>query len=685
MGPIGNNRLFQEALFAKHVFVRTAKKPKNAFEAVFALANLFAIRITDGAEYASENMIRIASRCLGEDVPAAFYRGFPDSVRDLSPDELLFDQLAHYAVTYGFGHFDRPGHSILEEEIPRLAFRENALPRDFRIVSPEEGEALLLSAYRDLLASTRPLSRADYDLASAMIPLFPDEVPPVASRDTAVRLLLDTRDLRFAESIDLPDVMRLLEELWFVSYGGRRDLHNLSLKNRDRKFVSALLDLLFARESVDERSCFEKKKLWKGFLHSIHYKPKNARAAFFLARIRGKSNESVYSDFERALASGNPAEAASLLREGKSSAALLRRLDHLLSRAKNEAETEAILSLAGTGNPRVLLSLLFHYGREDPDAARHFVFTRLGLLSVHTETAAERKKRRSRLPRETRKEAERLIRANLARILRGRLGRVWIDPSMKRIAVPSLESASSRGFGTLPAGSRLTLPAGKKVRAFVYWEKVDDIDLAVMGLGENGTEKEFSWRTMAGNQSEAVTYSGDQTAGYRGGSEFFDVKTDEFRALYPGIRYLVFTANVFSDALFSEAFVRAGYMMRDETDSGEVFEPKTVSSAFLIDSPSTFAYLFALDLEKREIVWLNLSRGGETHVAGDTGFFFLLDRFRAVEIFSLYDLLSLAAAEIVPDPKDADILVTDDIRTFPGNDVIRSFDSEKIASLLDRR
>ena len=132
MGPIGDNRIFQEALFAKRVFVRTAKKPKNAFETVFALANLFAIRITEGAEYAAENMIRIASRCLGENVPAAFYRGFPDSVRALSPDELLFDQLAHYTVTYGFGHFDRSGHSILEEEIPRLALRENAEPRDFR-------------------------------------------------------------------------------------------------------------------------------------------------------------------------------------------------------------------------------------------------------------------------------------------------------------------------------------------------------------------------------------------------------------------------------------------------------------------------------------------------------------------------------------------------------------------------
>ena len=42
-------------------------------------------------------------------------------------------------------------------------------------------------------------------------------------------------------------------------------------------------------------------------------------------------------------------------------------------------------------------------------------------------------------------------------------------------------------------------------------------------LTEDGNRREFSWRTMSRHQSGAITYSGDQTSGYLGGSEYFDI------------------------------------------------------------------------------------------------------------------------------------------------------------------
>ncbi|MBR5742844.1 MAG: TerD family protein, partial [Clostridia bacterium] len=355
-----------------------------------------------------------------------------------------------------------------------------------------------------------------------------------------------------------------------------------------------------------------------------------------------------------------------------------------LSRCQNGEEIARVLARAGTDNPRVLLSLLFHYG--DPaEKERFFVFTRLGTLRVHTETARENARRRSRLSPETRAAVSAFIRSELERTLRGRLGKVWVDPAMKKIALPSFQGAVSPGFGTLTPGSRITLPPGKKLRAFLYWEKVDDIDLSVIGLNGNWKEREFSWRTMAGNQSEAILYSGDQTAGFHGGSEFFDVSLDLFRARYPGIRYLVFCANVFSDAAFSSCVARAGYMMRDEEDSGGIFEAKTVSSAFKIDAPSTFAYLYALDLSAREIVWLNLSRSGSTHVAGETGFAFLDRAFRSTGVMNVYDLVTLMASEAADSPEKADLIVGDGDYSALGKEQIRSVDAEKIAALPDRR
>ena len=59
-------------------------------------------------------------------------------------------------------------------------------------------------------------------------------------------------------------------------------------------------------------------------------------------------------------------------------------------------------------------------------------------------------------------------------------------------------------------------------------------------------------------------------------------------------------------------------MLRDWDDSGQVYEPKTVKSAYLVNCESTFAYLFGIDLFTNEFVWLNVAKNSKLRVAGDT-------------------------------------------------------------------
>lgn len=49
-------------------------------------------------------------------------------------------------------------------------------------------------------------------------------------------------------------------------------------------------------------------------------------------------------------------------------------------------------------------------------------------------------------------------------------------------------------------------------------------------------------------------------------------------------------------------------MLRDWDDSGQVYEPKTVKSSYLVNCESTFAYLFGIDLFTNEFVWLNVAK-----------------------------------------------------------------------------
>ena len=189
---------------------------------------------------------------------------------------------------------------------------------------------------------------------------------------------------------------------------------------------------------------------------------------------------------------------------------------------------------------------------------------------------------------------------------------------------------------------------------------------------------------MYQKQSDEVTFSGDQTKGYYGGSEFFDVDVHAFKKAYPNIRYLVFCNNVYSNSTFDKCYCKAGYMIRDIEDSGEIFEPATVKSSFLIDCDSTFAYLFGIDMETNEFVWLNVARNSNAHVAGATGLEFLIPYFHITSVLNVGSLFEMMATEVVADPKDADVIVSDEpLKVEKEVQVVRSCDFEKVAAYLN--
>ncbi len=676
---------FESYLFDRHFFVHDPKASgQEAFPVMFALANLFGIRIVSGRELLQRDMISTASKRLGIRVPEPFYRGFPKSVRRLSPDKLLFDQLAHYTVTYGFGHFEGAGHSLFEHDFERAAFKEETPVRDFSVLTLEEAEKELAQIVNDLLAGSRPLSDRQYTLVFEYLKDHRVKVAKVGSKLTAVRLMLDLGDMQFAAFLSMPDVIRVVDELNYRSYGSE-DMHQLNLKNRDRKFITALIDAMFESGRIEAASCCEKKQLWNGLLHHIHYKAKTDQAREFVNMMRGGENHSVYAAFEQKMAADDIPGAIAVLKEGKGGGALLRNINYILSRCRTPEEFEYAAGQLDTKNVILLIQLLMRYSRpEAPGDPRTFAFTKHEMIKVYQETDRDAEARKSRLSGEQCAWMADLVSRNLKQVLKGRLGKVYIDPAMKNYALPVRESASQGGLGVLARGSRIHIGEAKKIRAFTYWEKVNDIDLSVIGIRENGRQTEFSWRTMAHRQSNALTYSGDETSGFNGGSEYFDVEVEAFKRLYPQTRYLVFCDNVYSGIPFDRCVCRAGYMIRDIEDSGQVFEPKTVRSAFSVNCSSTFAYLFGLDLEKGDLIWLNTARSGSTRVAGDAPAGFLLDDFHLTEVINMYTFFEMMASEMVTDPADAEVIVTDKTVTLrEGAQVIREYDFERMIALMN--
>ena len=678
-------KIFKDFLFSKHILVAERYGDSNTFEILYSIANLFNIRIKEGQELVERGMIEYISNMIGKNVPEPFYKGFPESVRKLTSDKLLFDQMVHYSITYGFGKFDEAGHSVLEEYMDRTVFSEKTETKDFIVLPELESLKRIQAAVDDMSSSTRPLSQQQYEVVRAFADKIHYYPQKIASKNLAIRLLNDVRDQYFINFLKLSDVLKLVEEINYRGYGNT-NIHKLNLKNQDRRFIEYVIDYLLKQPTYDIINCYERKAEWCGLLHHIHYKIKDNYGRDFVYKMRGYENHSVYSSFEDAINRGKIEDAVRILKKGKESGALLRNLDYLISRCENEDDIKAVMEKISSTNVMILIQLLIKYSSKNKiQANRTFTFTKFEKMKVHSETNEEAKRRKTFLPEEQTEVLRTFIKNELECVLKNRLGKVYVDKDMVNHALPIQETASSGGYGVLAKGTRLHIEDFKKIRAFTYWEKVDDIDLSCFGITEDGKKIEFSWRTMAGKQSAAIVYSGDQTSGYKGGSEYFDINLDYFKEEYPNVKYIIFCDNVFSPLRFCDCFCKAGYMLRDTNDSGKIFEPKSVESSFIINADSTFAYLFGLDLEKNDFIWLNVNRNSYAAVAGDSPLAFLVDYFFSTDVINVKSFFEMMATEMIEDPEQADVVVSDKINESEikeGAKLIHSYDFEKMTALM---
>lgn len=697
-------KIYLEKLASKHILVkqRTDKdlKPEEIYPLLYSFADYFGVKITKGYGNLSIEMIDILEETFGDSVPLPFYRGFPNSVRELSPNELLFDQLTHYMATYGMGFWsdDRFKHSRLEadKDLERAVFSEHTELREFEAVTEDEAESMLVTFIEPLFKSSRPLSASEFTLALTFAEDHPGYKPSAcASKDTAVKFLLATRDVStWGEYLELHDVIKVVDELQFSAYG-KTNLKKLNLKNQDRKFLTDLIRLLIVnahgRLDNEIRACLEKRKLWKGLLYHIHFAAVNWSERRFVQQLYDKDTRSAWSFFENALNDGNVDEAVRLLCEFKGPGAVLRNLDYILSRCRTAEQRRNVLETAVLrgSNPLILMQLLQKYGLESPVyELRTFRFVKHGRMKMHTEH--DNLRRTTRLPNKVRQEVADALNKALDASLAKKDTFVWIDPSTdwSKFALPIQEATGSSGYGVLAKGTRLPIPNGKKVRVFTYWERVNDIDLSAHGIYDDGHTVEFSWRNTYhwnGSNNSGILFSGDETSGYHGGSEYFDIELDRVQRELPGLHYLVFANNIYtSGVIFKNIMCKAGFMLRDENDSGEVYEPKTVSTAFTINAEGTFAYLFAIDLTTREMVWLNLGMAESSHVAGLSSSRALITSYcRVTEILN-YERFFTAIGRTVSRIDDANIVVSDKtLELKEGVTQIHSYDLDAVRALMN--
>ncbi|MGE7217540.1 TerD family protein [Priestia koreensis] len=444
-----------------------------------------------------------------------------------------------------------------------------------------------------------------------------------------------------------------------------------SFKNRERRFLLAAMELC---PSLQLEDMVRYKNRWIRLGERLHPSAHQRRYPKANTAFNAMRNNTIIKTFngriEQLLEEKNISEAIALLtsRPGE----FARRLDHLLRLADQNnhsqigiaAEFEKVVSEVSTP---VLLQVLAHFRhRNNAQDLRVFfpkgnvakLFGKHNTLDPLSELVCQMmvsicesalRQRFSELPP---------------------VGKVFIDDNLTRYPVPFSQRSASKALRTLSRGSQLPLSDDDIVRFFVWWKegKVNgketgqvDVDLSAYFLDENWAYKEhISYTNLRSDYSFAV-HSGDIVTAPRGASEFIDVNIPQ--ALKEGCRYVMMNVYSFSEQPYKdlpECF--AGWMGRNDGNTGEIFEPSTVQNKWDITADATIAVPLIIDLETRMVVWtdLSLTRGLSTanNIEGSHSALEAVGKafmsFNKVTLHDLFRLHAESRGEIIEKKEDAD-------------------------------
>ena len=264
------------------------------------------------------------------------------------------------------------------------------------------------------------------------------------------------------------------------------------------------------------------------------------------------------------------------------------------------------------------------------------------------------------------------------------MGNVYIDLELKNYLVPFSQRSASSAKKILVRGSNIPINNNATtVRAFIWWTNIDghnnyssrvDIDLSAAVYDENWDFVDYVSYTRLRSGAMQAYHSGDITDGGsingKGVAEFIDINID---AVAKNGRYIVYQIYSYTGQKFTEMpNCRFGWMERDEVNSGEIFEPSTVTMSLDVTSESVVAIPVIFDCKERKFIWcdMNLSidnsrshYGGnnlESNLSGVSATCYGMTHLNKANIYDLVTLNAEARGIIVTDRNDADIIFSND-------------------------
>lgn len=537
------------------------------------------------------------------------YPNFPQQVMDMSDAELYINAMVHYWSVYVSDVIGQDV-SVLPEStvLPRESLKDKVPLEVIGVGTQRDLEEI----YTQIVASNGSLTAENKEMLEwfAKLPDISSITPAIIPQKETLAILAALLGMpmwladRFSSATD---VLRVA----VVMSGGDVSLAKptkfIKFNRACRRAMLAAID----RQGYIVEDMLRRPMTWVRLgeiLHPGEYSKRFVKAFAAFQAIRHKHKISTFaSQVETALSQKAVPEAVELLvnRPGE----FARRLDHLL-RSDVPHATATLLAFEGVSDKvatPVLMQVYDHFLNRSLHKPR-VIFPKgqtakfkilddyLPALSEDISIAAANCARSALVDRFRTYQP---------------LGKCYVSESMLDYVAPFAMRSASKALKTLTRGSRVSFGAdGNVIRFFLWWknsgERVDiDLSCRICDEAFNVVSDVAFYRLR---DSNGITHSGDITNAPNGACEFIDV---DIPKLPLNSRYVIMQLNSFTRQPFNtlpECF--AGWMMREDAHSGEIFDARTVANKIDLACESLACMPVVIDVVDRKVIWADTAIGG---------------------------------------------------------------------------
>jgi hypothetical protein len=576
-----------------------------------------------------------------------FYNNFPETVMEKSVSEMLFDMVLTYWTT---------GNIEFDEKIQKEFSFEDTEYKVIRAGNEEDFKNI----FTKIAQVNVPITEHDFKVLVWFVKEYgsynmPDSIPlkenlcalSALGVDLPVKTPTDVLRIATFMSNGTTDLIMPPKKVRGSGYNTRSLVDNPDyVKARFKKFKRAerryLLSLLDKVANVSEMVLRKERWLRLGeIIHPGEYslKYKHAYKAFKTLR-----NDKVQSWFGFIDKSFNISLEDGLTALSQRPGEFARRLDALMRNNSYVVVLEYFSKVASKVSNKVLFELLDHFNGRREKAIERKVFipgarkpVELPILEPLSKLAVD--------------QLESVIwDALLSKFsLLEPLGKVWVDPELKKIPIPSNMKTLNDNLTPVVRGQRMPLNMKKdtlRVGVFYHNARTSQcIDLSAQLVGR--TKASLNWTTK--KIGDYALHSGDSYGRTGNVSEFMDFNLPKLQET--GLKYIVVFMHNYGQTEDLRHGAVVGFQSRENPDKNRDWMKDQVDHTMKINDIRNKLIYCIIDIDQREYIIVDQDNDG-MGITVDTKF---IDGLVSEPKVSVYDLLSMhveARGEKVEDPEE---------------------------------